>query len=104
MTKSIYETAGQFQLVGPKRGEIVPASRPAVLESSHFTQQFVGTGRLKVLAQVNDEATDAEFAKYWAESEGDKELAVASFVAAFAVEGTDPPAPPPKKPRAQKDD
>lgn len=94
--KCIYETTGSFQLVGATRAEFYRANRPTVHESTHFNQQFVGSGRLKVLGQVNDEATDAEFAKTWEEAKGDKDLAVASFIAEFPVEGTQLPAAKPK--------
>lgn len=90
MTKNIYETTGAFQLVGSSRAEHVPHNRPAVLESSHFTQKFQSTGALNVLGTVNDEATDEEFAKYWAESKGNRDLAVQSFIAAFPVETSAP--------------
>ena len=97
--KLILETTGPFQLVG--EGHRVPFNRPAVLPTSHFVQQYTATAALRVLAQVNDDATDQEFVTYLESSEGDQELAVSSFAAAFPVEGAeDPPAP--KKPRGAK--
>lgn len=103
--KQIVETTGDFELYVPAPEQHCLSDRPSVVVTSNFISQHAAAGRLRLIAQVNDDATDLEFAKYVKESKGDIELAVASFVSAFPVlaEGEVAPAPkPPKAPRAAK--
>lgn len=83
--KYIVETMGDFQLLDPSvpGGQLLPAHRPAVLEKTGFIGQRISLGQVRILAEVNDEATDAEFEQYLRESDGDRELALASFQSAF---------------------
>lgn len=84
--KLIAETTGPFQLYAYSPEQFVQAHRPSVVRSTAFINQHMAAKRCLVLAQVNDEATDEEFARYLAEAQGDKDLAIQSFVSAFPVD------------------
>jgi len=86
MPKVLAETTGDFQLQDEKLQHL-PAFRPAVVVMNHSLQRHLGNSQLRILiADLNDEATDAEFVKYLGESEGDRELAIASFASAFSTQ------------------
>lgn len=89
--KILCETTGPFQIVDfDNGGAVIRSHRPSVAVNSHLISSRAAIGQITVLGNVNDEATDDEFAVYWKETEGDKKLAVASFLEAYAV--TDEPA------------
>lgn len=99
MTKLLVETTGEFLLQDtfhPSR-QIVQEHRPSVVEKTSFIEQRLAGGQIKLLAlNLKDEASDEEFEKYFAESEGDIELAISSFVAAFTVDAVAPKKKPTK--------
>lgn len=97
MMKQIVQTTGDFQLYLPYPEHYAHAHRPSVVATSTFFEQHAAAGRIQVLGQVSDEATDEELVKYLEESKGDVELAVASFIAAFSLPVEAEEAPPPKK-------
>lgn len=85
--KILCETTGAFQLVDFEMGgAVIRSHRPCVVSQSHFVSAHAAAGRIRVLGNVNDEATDAEFAKYVKESDGDLQLAIESFMASFALD------------------
>jgi hypothetical protein len=84
--KLLVETTGAFMLTDLASGQEVPSHRPAVVGHSNFFQHRVSLQQLRVLGELTDDATDAEFAKFLAESEGDTNLAVESFVSVFGPE------------------
>lgn len=85
--KYLAETTGNFELYDQHgNGQIVAGDRPSVIENSSFVNQRVALEQIKYLGEVNDEATDEEFAKYWKESNNDSALAIDSFLASFGVE------------------
>lgn len=82
--KNLIETTGEFQLMDTSTGFLVPHDRPSVPPGpSEFINSRATLGQVKVLASVSDDATDEEFAKFWVECEGDKELAIQSFTSKF---------------------
>jgi hypothetical protein len=81
--KLIVRTTGSFSLVTDD-GQYLDKKRGHVHANTAFIQQRLGSGELRILATVPDEATDAEFETYWRESNGDEALAVASFLSKFA--------------------
>lgn len=92
--KVIAHTTGSFQLLDGFSGDLISAHRPSVVEKTTFITARVAVEQAVIVAEVPDEATDERFAKHWAESEGDLDLAVQSFLATFeAVEGDASPAP-----------
>lgn len=105
--KLIVETTGAFQLHSTAPENFVRAGRPCVVRPSAFIDQHMAGQRARLLGQVNDEATDAELTHYLAEAQGDKDLAIQSFIASFPVDpqaeaaakaaAAAPPAP--KRPR-----
>ncbi|MES0134505.1 hypothetical protein NKJ88_06015 [Mesorhizobium sp. M0016] len=86
--KILCETNGEFQLIDfGNGGNIVAAHRPSVVSGSPFISARAALGQIKVLGNLADEATDEEFVEYFVAAE-DAELAVASFLDAYAPEGT----------------
>lgn len=83
--KYLMETKGQFQLVDYATDNTIQADRPSVIEMTRFFESRVALDQIRVLGKLKDEASDEEFVKYLAESEGDMELAVDSFLSAFGV-------------------
>ena len=85
--KTLCETSGNFQLVDVYNGgQIVRGTRPSVVQQTDFVNNRALVGQIKFLGELTDEATDAEFAKYWRETMGDSARAVDSFLAAFGVQ------------------
>ena len=64
-------------------GDKIDAYRPSVVRASDFISNRAAAGQVRILGQVNDEATDAEFEEYLNESNRDVELAVNSFLATY---------------------
>ena len=99
MTKLLIETTGEFMLVDYTQGNLVIESdRPTVATRTDFVSGRSANGQLKVLANLDDEASDVEFAKYWVDSGKDSRLAIDSFLSAYGdqVEKTT------RKPRTPK--
>lgn len=96
--KLIVETTGEFQLYLPGVELHAHAHRPSVVQSCWFFEQHIGAGRLRVLGQVNDDASDDELVKYLAEAEGDQPLAIDSFISTFPFE-KEPESEPKPKPK-----
>lgn len=89
MPKILVETTGEFELVDfTNGGSIIAHDRPSVAEATTFVQSRTSIGQVRVLDTLTDEATDEEFAKYVAESEGDIELAISAFKTAFSSSNT----------------
>jgi hypothetical protein len=86
MMKYLVETTGKFMFLCPESLQEVHSRRPTVVQSTSFIQGRTAAGAIRVLAELKPEATDAEFAKYWAEANGDAALAVESFKSKFAAE------------------
>jgi hypothetical protein len=92
LVKILAETKGSFQLLEPMSGELLPFNRPAVVFSTSFFQTRIARGDVTVHAELKDEATDAEFAKYWAEAQ---DIAIASFKSRYAVDAVETKVAPP---------
>ncbi len=73
--KILVSTTGAFQLVHSEQHELVRAHGDTVIEKSQWAQEKVSIGQLLVSAQLNDEASDAEWLKTLEESDGDRNLA-----------------------------
>ena len=96
--KLLVETTGNFLLINPLNGQEIHYNRPTVVEPSGFITNHIGILNIRVLSnELPDEATDAEFAVWFAEC-GDKDLAVSSFIAKFQAEGAEVEKTP-RKPR-----
>ncbi len=104
--KVLAETTGNFMLVDGTN--LLEAHRPGVITMSAFYQNRISRGHVEMLAKLKDEATDPEFARYVAESDGDMQLAIASFTSTFGIDApetskVDQPQPvAPAKPAAVK--
>lgn len=88
--KFLIETTGEFGLVdyGVNPAAVIPSTRPCVVEGSGFVTLRHHAGQLRTLGELKDEATDAEFKKYWDETKGDSELAVSSFLSTYGKDAT----------------
>ena len=87
--KILAETIGSFTLQDIMYGETIPAHRPAVVPSTNFFQARMGLGQVKMLGELVESATDAEFKEFIRETitDGvpDMPLAVESFLSKFGT-------------------
>lgn len=91
MTKLLCETTGEFELVDYGQNAIIVSDRPTVLNQSTFVSQRAAVGQIRILeSQLSDEATDAEFEKYFNDSDKNTQLAIDSFKAAYSVQDATP--------------
>lgn len=81
MSKILCETTGNFGLY--HGNQAIEPGVPAVIERTEFFDARTMLGQVSILSNLRDEATNEEFKQYWKEAEGDRELAVASFLSAF---------------------
>ncbi len=88
--KLLAETTGEFMLVDSSSGESIPSSRPAVITVSQFYNSRIALNQVVKVSDVPDEASDEEFQKFWEDSDGDRDLAVASFLSSFDAEAPKP--------------
>lgn len=101
--KLLVETTGDFQLVHSELHEQVRAQGFSVIHSSQWANSRVSIGQLLTKAQLNDEATDAEWLETLQESDYDVELALASFVDRFPADrASATKAEPPPKPQTSE--
>jgi hypothetical protein len=93
--KQLVKSTGPHMYLDLANGQQVNAFRPSVIERTVFTQTLLAAQKIDLIsASLKDEATDEEFAKYVADSDGNVDLAVSSFVKTFnPVEKVAEPAP-----------
>ncbi|TPL42611.1 MULTISPECIES: hypothetical protein [unclassified Mesorhizobium] len=92
MIKLLAETKGSFQLHDlAHKGQRIHARRPSVIENSHFIQDRIGRGQVRIISELKPEAADADFVAYMKESEGDEQLAIDAFLAEFGGEAVEQP-------------
>lgn len=86
MRKVLVETTGTFDLFDPISGCVVVWNRPTVADWTGFLETRMGIGQTKLIAgELQETATDEEFASYFAEAKGDADFAVDAFLAAFGL-------------------
>lgn len=102
--KLLVETTGPFMLVDYGHGAVeIQAHRPSVVENSSFVNARTLVGQIRLISQVKDEATDAEFEKFLKDSDGKMDLAVDSFLAQYGIREEVSKKPAPKVPgKAEK--
>lgn len=101
--KMLCESVGRAQLIDLYNGgQRVSGIRPSVIELTDFIRQRAAVNQLKFLGELQDDATDEEFAKYWQESDEDAALAVDSFMGAYGKERQTEKKPAPVKAQPQK--
>lgn len=83
--KLIVESVDDRQVYVPEPDQWVHSDRPSVIFPSIFMDGFIGKGAVKILAQVADTASDADFVDAWKSAKGDKALAVAAYAAEHPV-------------------
>lgn len=84
-------------------GAEIQAHRPSVVANSLFVNARTLIGQIRLISEVSDEATDAEFEKFVQESDGKMELAVSSFLSKYGVREEVSKKPAPKAPgKAEK--
>lgn len=86
--KLLVETTGAFQLYMPGPEQFARSDRPSVVRQSTFFDFHTGKGALTILGQVNDDATDEDFAAFKGTPE--------AFIAKYPVEKPEKPAKAPK--------
>ena len=102
--KLLIETTGSFMLLDQTQPEAsaqaISHQYPTVVVSDHFVGSRAAAGQIKILAQLNDSATNDEFLNYIADCKGAPDailLAVESFKSAFALNAA------PKAPEVPED-
>lgn len=84
MSKLLVRTLGAFQLLLEDTGELVRHEGISVVKAgSYFLQERVGKGQVEVVDKVSEIATQADWDDTLSQSDGDEELALASFVKEF---------------------
>lgn len=80
----LVQTSGSFSLIDASQKVSINKNTPTVVRSTPFIEERMARGDLKTLGQLKDTATQEEMSKYLADS-GNRDLAVASFLAAFGL-------------------
>ena len=89
--KLLVKTSGNHQLVNVLTGQLIRWNRPTVVPTDGFIDRELANGQLTLVKSgLPDEASDAEFAKYWSSCDGDEEMAVASYLSKFEPEAETP--------------
>ncbi|RUU74945.1 hypothetical protein [Mesorhizobium sp. M7A.F.Ca.MR.362.00.0.0] len=90
MIKLLAETKGSFQLHDlAHQGQRIHARRPSVIENSHFIQDRIGRGQVRIIGELKAEATDEAFVAYMKEAEGDMQFAIDAFMAEYGAEAAE---------------
>jgi hypothetical protein len=101
--KLLVETKDNLQVHGNGEEMWARYNRPSVVRQVAFMDTNISNGQLKMLAQLNDDATDAEFAELWdATDEKDREALKTDYAKDYAPDakkkkGETAPPPPPAK-------
>ena len=99
--KFLAETTGSFGLLDLATGANVNATRPSVIPRSGFIDARIALGQITKIADVPADVTDEDFEAFWIDSGGDRDLAVASFLAQFSPEAEPASTPAPKQRRGK---
>lgn len=84
--KHIVQATKPIALMDPNNGQEIE-QKPSLIVHTQFVAVRVGLGEVKILvADVPEEATNAEFQKFIVEAEGDYELAIESFMSQYKPE------------------
>ena len=84
--KAIVKTTGNFGLYDLGAGQDIEAGRPAVVTVTPFINMRMGLGQISTIqGDISEEANDVAFQKFLAETEGDQELAIQSYIASLPV-------------------
>lgn len=91
--KAILKPIGDFMLIDPQTHEVLWPNRGSVMVWTEFLAARTGSGQIEVLASnLDDTASDDEFLAFVVASNGNQDLAVASYISSLngpAVEGDD---------------
>ena len=77
----LVETTGSFQLMGPTY--LIRFEGYTVVPNDSFVSSEISRERVRLIASLHEDATDEEWLNYLKDSDGNLELAVASFLARF---------------------
>lgn len=81
--KILVATTGNFQLLDPEAGQLIRHEGYTLVSTSNFVKLHQTLEHIELIGQTNDDATDEEWLKYVAESDGDLELATPAFLSSF---------------------
>ncbi|KQS84260.1 hypothetical protein [Rhizobium sp. Leaf383] len=85
MQKILAETTGEFALIDLSVGQHIAPHRPSVVLMTDFVIARTTLNQIAKIAELPDEAADADFEGFWLES-GDRDLAISSFLSTFEQE------------------
>lgn len=87
--KFVVVTEGDKQIVALGEDMWARHNRASVVRSCAFIEQHIGSKQLKILASVNDEASDTDLAEKWEklleDAEGDAEAAGLTYAKAYPL-------------------
>lgn len=94
--KLLVQALSNIMLVDPSTGDYIDSKRPHVVNNTYFIKQRSGgtvppmTPQIKVFdVELKDDATDAELAKFFKDSDGDEHLAMNAFLSKWHAEAPD---------------
>lgn len=94
--KLLVETIGNITLMDMGQGVEVRWNRPTVVSRSPFISLKQADGQIRILeSDLDESASDEEFAKFWLEHGSDKDVAVANFLT--SLQGPETEVKQPKK-------
>lgn len=99
MRKILVETVGSFQLVDHDRSNPVMRHEGyTVVQCTDFVTYRISLGQVTIVAELKDEATDAEWLRYLESSDNDLDLAREAFLSTFGKSAAPAPKRAPGKP------
>ncbi|WKV22013.1 hypothetical protein Phage2-1_00012 [Achromobacter phage 2-1] len=94
--KLLVKALSAIMLVDPATGDYVDSQRPHVVSNSYFIRQRAGKTVPALKPQIEifeidlkDDATDAELAKFFKDSDGDEDLAMNAFLSLWRADAPD---------------
>jgi hypothetical protein len=95
----LVETDGAFQLIDQdRRNPTIRHEGYTVVHRTDFVAYRISLSQLRIIAELNDDATDQEWLKYYADSDFDLELARDAFLSTYGKKASAPPPVAPLKP------
>lgn len=94
--KLLVKALSSIMLVDPSTGDVINSKRPHVVSNTYFIRQRAGQTIPALKPQIEifeidlkDDATDAELAKFFKDSDGDEDLAMNAFLSRWRADAPD---------------
>lgn len=84
--KLLIATTAAHLYVDPTNGMVVEPFRPTVVPNSQYIAVLMAANKVELIAKdLDDDATDEEFEKFFKESDNKADLAIDSFVSKYST-------------------